>query len=105
MLFGTYTNGQEQLQGQVVLADFNNPNGLTPISNNAWTATNAAGQPIIGTPTTGTLGAIAGGYLEGSNVDTTAEMVNLMTAQRNYQSNAKVLDANSTMQQALLNVI
>ncbi|MCK8046314.1 flagellar basal body protein FlgE [Shewanella sp. 1CM18E] len=105
MLYGTYTNGQEQLQGQVVLADFNNPNGLTPISNNAWTATNAAGQPIIGTPSTGTLGAIAGGYLEGSNVDTTAEMVNLMTAQRNYQSNAKVLDANSTMQQALLNVI
>ena len=105
MLYGTYTNGQEQLQGQVVLADFNNPNGLTPISNNAWTATNAAGQPIISTPSTGTLGAIAGGYLEGSNVDTTAEMVNLMTAQRNYQSNAKVLDANSTMQQALLNVI
>ncbi|MCL1050886.1 flagellar basal body protein FlgE [Shewanella abyssi] len=105
MLFGTYTNGQEQLQGQVVLADFNNPNGLTPVSNNAWTATNAAGQPIIGTPTTGTLGSIASGYLEGSNVDTTAEMVNLMTAQRNYQSNAKVLDANSTMQQALLNAI
>ncbi|PKG56094.1 flagellar hook protein FlgE [Shewanella sp. Choline-02u-19] len=105
MLFGTYTNGQEQLQGQVVLADFNNPNGLTPTSNNAWTATNAAGQPIIGTPTTGTLGSVASGYLEGSNVDTTAEMVNLMTAQRNYQSNAKVLDANSTMQQALLNAI
>ncbi|MFT5787980.1 MAG: flagellar hook protein FlgE [Shewanella sp.] len=105
MLFGTYTNGQEQLQGQVVLADFNNPNGLTPVSNNAWTASNAAGQPIIGTPTTGTLGSVASGYLEGSNVDNTAEMVNLMTAQRNYQSNAKVLDANSTMQQALLNVI
>ncbi|MCG9732017.1 flagellar basal body protein FlgE [Shewanella sp. Isolate13] len=105
MLYGTYTNGQEQLQGQVVLADFNNPNGLEPVSNNAWAATNAAGQPIIGTPTTGTLGSIAGGYLEGSNVDQTAEMVNLMTAQRNYQSNAKVLDTNSTMQQALLNAI
>ncbi|MGS0691982.1 flagellar hook protein FlgE [Shewanella sp. 0m-4] len=105
MLYGTYTNGQEQLQGQVVLADFNNPNGLIPQSNNAWAATNAAGQPIIGTPTTGTLGSIAGGYLEGSNVDQTAEMVNLMTAQRNYQSNAKVLDTNSTMQQALLNAI
>ena len=105
MIYGTYTNGQEQLQGQVVLADFNNPNGLTPVSNNAWTATNAAGQPIVGAPTTGTLGSVAGGYLEGSNVDTTAEMVSLMTAQRNYQSNAKVLDANSTMQQALLNAI
>ncbi|GIU14736.1 MULTISPECIES: flagellar hook protein FlgE [unclassified Shewanella] len=105
MLFGTYTNGQEQIQGQVVLADFSNPNGLVPASNNAWTASNAAGQPIIGTPTTGTLGGLSAGYLEGSNVDQTAEMVNLMTAQRNYQSNAKVLDTNSTMQQALLNAI
>ncbi|NRD72007.1 flagellar basal body protein FlgE [Shewanella sp. VB17] len=104
-VYGTYTNGQEQLQGQVVLADFNNPNGLTPTSNNAWTATNAAGQPIIGSPKTGTLGSIVGGSLEGSNVDTTQEMVSLMTAQRNYQSNAKVLDANSTMYQALLNTI
>ncbi|WP_144212038.1 flagellar hook protein FlgE [Shewanella donghaensis] len=104
-LYGTYTNGEEQLQGQVVLADFSNPNGLTPVGQNAWAATNAAGQPMIGAPTTGTLGSINAGYLESSNVDTTAEMVNLMSAQRNYQSNAKVLDANSTMQQALLNVI
>lgn len=104
-LYGTYTNGQDQLQGQIVLADFTNPNGLEPISNNAWTAGSAAGQPILGTPSTGTLGSLRGGYLEGSNVDATAEMVNLMTAQRNYQSNAKVLDTNSTMQQALLNVI
>ncbi|NMH66733.1 flagellar hook protein FlgE [Shewanella salipaludis] len=105
LLFGTYTNGQEQLQGQVVLANFSNPNGLEPVSNNAWVATNTAGQAITGSPATGTMGTITGGYLEGSNVDTTAEMVNLMSAQRNYQSNAKVLDVNSTMQQALLNAI
>lgn len=105
MIFGTYTNGQEQIQGQVVLADFNNPNGLTPVSNNAWAATSDAGQAMTGAPATGTFGSIGAGYLEGSNVDTTSEMVSLMTAQRNYQSNAKVLDANSTMQQALLNVI
>jgi len=105
MLYGTYTNGEEQLQGQVVLADFNNPNGLTPTDSNAWTATTAAGQPIVGAPTTGTFGSIKSGSLEGSNVDTTSEMVSLMTAQRNYQSNAKVLDANSTMHQALLNSI
>ncbi|MFS1436525.1 flagellar hook protein FlgE [Shewanella sp. 10N.286.48.A6] len=104
-LYGTYTNGQEQVQGQVVLADFTNPNGLNPVGQNAWVATNNAGQPMIGAPSTGTLGSINAGYLESSNVDTTAEMVNIMSAQRNYQSNAKVLDANSTMQQALLNVI
>ncbi|PTA51604.1 flagellar hook protein FlgE [Shewanella morhuae] len=105
MLYGTYTNGQDQLQGQVVLANFSNPNGLSAVSNNAWVATNTAGQAITGAPATGTMGTVTGGYLEGSNVDTTAEMVNLMTAQRNYQSNAKVLDVNSTMQQALLNAI
>lgn len=105
LLYGTYTNGQEQLQGQVALANFANPNGLEPISNNAWIATNGAGQAILGAPATGTMGNVTGGYLEGSNVDTTAEMVNLMSAQRNYQSNAKVLDVNSTMQQALLNAI
>ena len=105
MLYGTYTNGQDQLQGQVVLANFSNPNGLSAVSNNAWVATNTAGQAIIGSPSTGTMGTVTGGYLEGSNVDTTAEMVNLMSAQRNYQSNAKVLDVNSTMQQALLNAI
>lgn len=105
MLYGTYTNGQEQLQGQVILANFSNPNGLSAVSNNAWVATNAAGQAITGAPSTGTMGTVTGGYLEGSNVDTTAEMVNLMSAQRNYQSNAKVLDVNSTMQQALLNAI
>lgn len=105
MIYGTYTNGQELLQGQVALADFNNPNGLTPVSNNAWQASAAAGQATIGAPGSGTLGSLKGAYLEGSNVDTTAEMVSLMTAQRNYQSNAKVLDTNSTMQQALLNAI
>lgn len=105
MLYGTYNNGQDQLQGQVVLANFSNPNGLSAVSNNAWVATNTAGQAIMGAPSTGTMGTVTGGYLEGSNVDTTAEMVNLMSAQRNYQSNAKVLDVNSTMQQALLNAI
>lgn len=104
-IFGTYTNGQEQLQGEVVLANFTNPNGLTPVSNNAWKATSAAGAPVTGAPKTGTLGGVTGGYLESSNVDTTAEMVSLMTAQRNYQSNAKVLDTSNNMQQALLNAI
>ncbi|KVW99806.1 flagellar hook protein FlgE [Shewanella frigidimarina] len=105
LVYGTYTNGQELLQGQVALANFSNPNGLKPVSNNAWVASNEAGQAIMGSPSTGTMGTVTGGYLEGSNVDTTAEMVNLMSAQRNYQSNAKVLDVNSTMQQALLNSI
>ncbi|TKB54581.1 flagellar hook protein FlgE [Ferrimonas aestuarii] len=104
-VYGTYTNGEEQLQGQVVLANFTNPNGLEPVNNTAWTATQAAGAPVVGAPGNGTLGSVSSGYIEGSNVDLTAEMVNLMTAQRNYQSNAKVLTTADTMNQALLNAI
>ncbi|SDK19839.1 flagellar hook protein FlgE [Ferrimonas sediminum] len=104
-LYGTYTNGEEKLQGQVVLASFTNPNGLEAVNNTSWTANQAAGAPAVGAPGSGTLGSVSSGYIEGSNVDLTAEMVNLMTAQRNYQSNAKVLTAADTMNQSLLNAI
>lgn len=104
-LYGIYTNGQKQLQGQVSLTDFNNANGLIPADNNTWVASAAAGSPKEGAPSSGTLGSVTGGYLENSNVDSTSEMVNLMSAQRNYQSNAKVLSVDSSMQQALMNAI
>ena len=104
-IYGIYTNGQKLLQGQVSLTDFNNSNGLIPADSNTWVASSAAGAPKEGSPSTGTLGSVTGGYLESSNVDSTSEMVNLMSAQRNYQSNAKVLSVDSTMQQALMNAI
>ncbi|WP_417347618.1 flagellar hook protein FlgE [Ferrimonas sp.] len=104
-VYSTYTNGEERLQGQVVLANFTNPNGLEAVNNTAWIANQEAGDPAVGAPGSGTLAGLSAGYIEGSNVDLTAEMVNLMTAQRNYQSNAKVLTAADTMNQSLLNAI
>jgi flagellar hook protein FlgE len=105
MVYATYTNGQSQLQGQVVLADFANPQGLAKVSGTAWTQSFSSGAPIMGVPGTGTLGDLTPGALEGSNVDLTSELVNLMTAQRNYQANAKTISTNDKLTQALFNAI
>ncbi|CAM3118549.1 MULTISPECIES: flagellar hook protein FlgE [Vibrio] len=105
MVYATYTNGQSQLQGQVVLADFANPQGLSKVSGTAWTQSFSSGAPVLGVPGSGTLGDLSPGALEGSNVDLTSELVNLMTAQRNYQANAKTISTNDKLTQALFNAI
>ena len=105
MVYATYTNGQSQLQGQLVLADFANPQGLSKLSGTAWTQSFSSGAPVIGVPGSGTLGDLTPGALEGSNVDLTSELVNLMTAQRNYQANAKTISTNDKLTQALFNAV
>ena len=105
MVYATYTNGQSQLQGQVVLADFANTQGLSKVSGTAWTQSFSSGAPIMGVPGTGTLGDLTPGALEGSNVDLTSELVALMTAQRNYQVNAKTISTNDKLTQALFNAV
>jgi flagellar hook protein FlgE len=105
MVFATYTNGQSDPQGQVVLANFANPQGLANTSGTAWTQTFGSGAPVIGSPGTGVLGDLTPGALEGSNVDLTSELVNLMTAQRNYQANAKTISTSDKLTQALFNAV
>ena len=104
-VYATYTNGQSQLQGQVVLADFANPQGLVKVNGTAWTQSFSSGAPIVGVPGTGTLGDLTPNALEGSNVDLTSELVSLMTAQRNYQANAKTISTNDKLTQALFNAV
>lgn len=105
MVYATFTNGQSQLQGQVVLADFANPQALAKVSGTSWSQSFNSGAPIVGVPGSGTLGDLTPGALEGSNVDLTSELVNLMTAQRNYQANAKTISTNDQLTQALFNAI
>ncbi|WDD99320.1 flagellar hook protein FlgE [Thalassomonas actiniarum] len=100
-VYGVYTNGQDKLQGKVILADFANPDGLSQGDNTTWTQTFASGAPMLGVPDSGTLGSLSSGAYEGSNVDLTGELVNLMTAQRNYQANAKTISAAEQMTQVL----
>ena len=100
-VYATYSNGERMLQGQVVLATFPDENGLQAVSGTAWVETGESGTPLIGAPGSGTFGALSTGMLESSNVDITSELVDLMTAQRNYQANTKVISASSELDQAL----
>jgi flagellar hook protein FlgE len=91
VVLGRYSNGQTLAAGQIALADFRNVQGLRPISNGSWVETIASGQPIVGEPATGKFGSLRSGALEDSNIDLTAELVNMMTAQRTYQANAQTI--------------
>lgn len=104
-IIATYSNGQSQVVGTVAVATFANPNALTPGANTSWLASIDSGTPLFSTPGSATASALAVGVLEDSNVDLTGELVNLMSAQRNYQANTKVLSAQSEMMQSLMQAI
>ena len=100
----SYSNGQSQSNGQLALANFRNVQGLAPSANGTWVQTPGSGQPITGNPGQGNFGAVQSGALEASNVDLTAELVSLMTAQRNYQSNAQTIKTQDQALQTLVNM-
>ncbi|MFC5476018.1 flagellar hook protein FlgE [Paraherbaspirillum soli] len=101
---GKYSNEQTKTLGQIVLSSFTNPDGLQSKGGNAWAETAASGQPLTGTPGVGTKsGALTSGALETSNVDLTAELVNLIVAQRTYQANAQTVKAQDQVMQTLVN--
>ncbi len=104
VVMARYTNGQTKPAGQLQLANFRNPQGLQPMGGNAWRTTYASGDPIVGTPTSGAFGALQAGALEESNVDLTGELVNMITAQRNYQANAQTIKTMDQVMQTLVNL-
>ncbi len=104
-VYATFSNGERMLQGQLILASFANPNGLASQDGTTWAQTANSGAPLTGTPGSGLLGSVKAGALEGSNVDMTAELVGLMTAQRNYQANTKVISTNDSMMTALFQAV
>jgi flagellar hook protein FlgE len=99
-----YSNGQSKPAGQVEIATFRNPQGLQPMGGNAWARTFSTGDPILGVPGDGNLGALQSGALEESNVDMTAELVNMITAQRVYQANAQTIKTQDQVLQTLVNL-
>jgi flagellar hook protein FlgE len=103
-IVGRYTNGQSKALGQVLLVNFTNPQGLQPLGNNEWSSTSASGQPLAGAPGTSSLGILQSGATEDSNVDLTAELVNMITAQRVYQANAQTIKAQDTIMQTITNL-
>jgi flagellar hook protein FlgE len=104
VILGQYSNGKSRPLGQIVLANFTSVDGLTPLGNNAWVESSASGSPQIGAPNTGTLGSLRSSSVESSNVDLTAELVNMITAQRVYQANAQTIKTQDQVLQTLVNL-
>ncbi len=104
VILGRYTNGQTRAQGQIVLADFINAQGLVSMGNNQWAESSDSGQPLVAPPGSGSLGILQAGALEESNVDMTEELVRMITAQRVYQANAQTIRTQDQLLQTLVNL-
>jgi flagellar hook protein FlgE len=102
ILMARYSNGQNRPAAQIELAKFRNPQGLQPLGGNNWARSFASGDPIVGVPGDGNLGVLQSGALEESNIDLTAELVNMMTAQRIYQANAQTIRTQDQVLQTLV---
>lgn len=103
-VIASYSNGQRQTVGQILLSNFTNPGGLSSEGNNCWSETPTSGQPTTGISGSGNLGKLYGNRLEASNVDLSQEMVNMIVFQRNYQSNSQTIRTQSELLQTLVNL-
>jgi flagellar hook protein FlgE len=99
-----YTNGQNNPLGKIVLANFNNQNGLKQIGNATYVETAVSGAAQVGEAGAEGYGNILSGSLERSNVDITEELVNLITAQRNFQASAKAIETTTTLTTTIINI-
>ena len=104
IVMATYSNGQSKPAGQLELATFRNPQGLSPLGGNLWARSYTSGDPTVGTPGTGNIGQLQAGALEESNTDLTGELVNMITAQRVYQANAQTIKTQDQVLQTLVNL-
>jgi len=104
IVFARFTNGQARALGQIALSNFSNTAGLQPVGGSLWAETFASGQPTLSAPGSGGLGVVQSGALEDSNVEVTQQLVDMIVAQRNFQANAKVIQTEDTITQAVINL-
>ncbi len=100
-----YSNEQRQVVGTLAIATFPDEGSLVATSDTSWVANSTSGSPLYSAPGVGLAGKLSTGTLEGSNVDITSELVGLMTSQRNYQANSKVITTENQMMQALMQAL
>lgn len=103
-LWAGYSSGESIAMGKIVLANFTNPQGMRQMGATALSQTSDSGMPVLGVPGESGFGLLRSGSLERSNVDLTEELVNLITAQRNYQASAKAMETSSSLSQTILNM-
>ncbi len=99
-----FTNGQNQILGQIAVADFSNVQGLAAVGDTAWVETTESGEPVIAAPGSGSLGVITSGALEDSNVELSEQLVQLIIAQRNFQANARTISTSDEITQTIINI-
>ena len=104
IIFARFTNGQSRVEGQLALADFPNPQGLSPLSETSWGETFSSGSVVVGSPGTSSLGLIQAGALEDSNVEISEELVDMIIAQRSFQAAAEVISTNDAVTQSIINL-
>ncbi len=100
----SFTNGQTTELGKLALARFDNPQGLRQTGNTSWVETVESGTAAAGEAGTGNFGLVQTGALETSNVDLTAQLVKLITAQRNFQANSKAIETANAVTQTIINI-
>ena len=103
-VIAVYADGSNNILGTIAMAGFFSPQGLTQVGSSNWAASANSGLPNYGVPDSGTFGDIITGAVERSNVDIAEELVGLITAQRNFQANAKAIDAASQISQTIINL-
>jgi flagellar hook protein FlgE len=103
-IVGAFSNGTTLTLAQLVLSDFNNPTGLIRTGDNMYTVSPNSGAAVLGFAGEGSQSVVTSGALEMSNVDLAAEFTSLITAQRGFQSNARVITASDEMLQELVNL-
>jgi flagellar hook protein FlgE len=101
---GIFTNGERKALGQVMLAKFDNPMGLQKLGNNFFVDTRNSGEAQLGKPGTSGFGATKSGSLEMSNVDLSMEFTEMITTQRGFQANSRIITASDEMLQELVNM-
>ncbi|MCP5181156.1 MAG: flagellar hook-basal body complex protein [Pseudomonadales bacterium] len=99
-----FSNGLSQTLGQVALAGFKNVQGLRAVGDTSWVETGDSGNPVVSAPGSGLLGLITAGALEGSNVELSEQLVNLIIAQRNFQANARTISTADEITQTIINL-
>ncbi|MGL5286515.1 MAG: flagellar hook-basal body complex protein, partial [Aeromonas sp.] len=100
----TYSNATTVKVAMVAMAKFANSQGLTQVGDTSWQSSLLSGDALPGSPNSGSFGSIKSSALEQSNVDLTTQLVNLITAQRNFQANSRALEVNSTLMQSILQI-
>jgi flagellar hook protein FlgE len=104
VVFARYTNGRSEPLGQVALSNFANTQGLRQLGDTSWSDSFTSGDAVRGSPGTGSFGLIQSGALESSNVDLTEQLVNMITAQRNFQANAQMISTADQVTQTIINI-